>query len=263
MDCRDVSQGIDLLVDGELGEIDRTEVEAHCAVCGTCAAELRGRRDMKRRLRGLAAGATMSPEFRARLQRAVHDAPVMQSDRARTRAQRGAAVASAMLAAVAVVAVWLPWDLLGTSVENPAAATVPPSLGQPPLVEQAVRWHDRQVPIEVTGPDADAVEAWFADKVAFRVAAPDLGRRSTLLGGRLGSVGDELAAVLVYDFGGRKLSVVMVPDDARVGSTGLSSWRTDDHSVVLRQADGVSYAFASAIPEAELTSAVAASLHAH
>ena len=106
----------------------------------------------------------------------------------------------------------------------------------PVVVDASARWHARAVPVEVTGPEPDAVQAWFADKVAFPVLPPEFGSRAHLIGGRLSNVERSEAAFLVYDVEGTKLSVMVfdagdtpMPRSAALREGGLSARRERSH----------------------------------
>lgn len=262
MDCRDLNQHLDLYVDGELARNERLEVEAHTAACAECAGKLRRQRELKRSLRALSVSTPMSPEFRERLRGAIAAAPA-PAPPAPLVVQRPRVHTAAAFAAVAVLSVGAPWHLTNGSSQDSSGVVAMEAAATPPLVSQAGQWHSRQLPIEVTGPDHDAVRTWFRGKVDFPVAVPDLGRRGTLLGGRLGNVDDQLAAMLVYELDGAKISVMAV-DAAPLGTTfgpETRSWESaDGYAVAVRNRNGVAYAFTAAIPEQDLVSLIDASL---
>jgi anti-sigma factor RsiW len=252
-DCQELEGLLDLYVDGELSSPERTEVEVHCAQCATCAGAVRSRQSLRRRVRGLAAGVVLPDDVRARLAASIAAAPAATAPRRReTRVPTALALAAGLAGVIAV-----PWDV--TRGEHPERAGVAAmvSEAQPALVAQAARLTQRQMPMEVAGPDSDTVARWFTGKVDFAVNVPDLGRRATLLGGRLGTVDDELAAMLVYELGGAKVSVLMV-DSARPGvplAPAPQTWEVDEgYRVTVQSGDGVTYAFASTLPAAELAS---------
>lgn len=262
MDCRDLNNHIDLYVDGELARNERLEVEAHTASCAECAGLLRQRRELKRSLRSLASSTPMSPEFRARLRGAIAAAPAPAAS-APPVPHRPRVHTAAAFAAVAVLSVGAPWHLTNGSPQESSGVVAMEAAATPPLVSQAGQWHSRQLPIEVTGPDHDAVRSWFRGKVDFPVVVPDLGRRGMLLGGRLGNVDDQLAAMLIYELDGAKISVMAV-DAAPLGTSfgpETRSWESaDGFSVAVRSRNGVAYAFTASIPEQDLVSLLNASL---
>jgi anti-sigma factor (TIGR02949 family) len=254
MDCRDLNEHIELYVDGELAASERTEVEAHCAACSACNETLRTRREFKRKLRGLAATTTMPPDVRARLRAAVHSAQVPSAP-ARSRASRPAMTSISAFAAVTVLSIGAPWHLTNGAPQEASSVAAMESDAVPPLVTQAGQWFQREVPVEVIGPDPAQVGRWFSGKVDFAVTIPDLGRRGTLLGGRLGNFDDQLTAMLVYELEGAKVNVMAVNAaqlDSGFGAQPRSWTSADGYSVAVQNRSGVAYAFTAAMPETEL-----------
>lgn len=262
MDCRDLNEHIELYVDGELAASERIEVEAHCASCAGCNETLRGRREFKRKLRNLSTASTMPPEMRARLRAAIHSAQV-PPPHTRAGASRPAITSISAFAAITVLSIGAPWHLTNGSTQDSSSVAAMESDAVPPLVTQAGQWFQREVPVEVIGPDPAQVGRWFSGKVDFSVTIPNLGRRGTLLGGRLGNFDDQLAAMLVYELEGEKVNVMAVNAgqlDAGFGAPPRSWASADGYSVSIHSRNGVAYAFAAALPEAELVSLAERSL---
>lgn len=269
VNCADIGESLDLYIDGELAELERAELESHVGACEACRDRLQRRQGTRRELRTLSDRFSVSTEFQARLQCSLAeakqhqvDAPVPAPRRATHTPWRSMAAAAVVLAVGGAA-----WAVAGRdTAEAPASEGEVLGAAQIrlPVVSQSVRWHRRQVPVEVTGPVAADVQDWFAGKVDFAVRAPMLGEQAHLLGGRLGYVDQTEAAVLVYDVGGEKLSV-LVFDPERVPSMDTLGDVTDGEvyvdnsegfSVAVQRRGGLGYTYTSGMPEAELVSLV-------
>jgi anti-sigma factor RsiW len=261
MNCNDYRQNIDAYIDGELVERERAEVEAHAGVCASCASVLERRRATRAQLRALAA-APAPDAFRTALRgRIAATTPVLAAERATSRRPILVAAAAAITVAGVGSALYAGRGE-GDAVTEEERETDTTAA----IVDESIRWHRRQIPVEVTGPDGNDVRNWFADKVDFPVRVPEL-TRANLLGGRLGNVESEEAAFLVYELDGTKLSVMMFdPDDPSLGRIGAPAGQPTvyegptGYNVVLRQFNGVAYTFTSELPGQELVGVVNAAL---
>ena len=130
-----------------------------------------------------------------------------------------------------------------------------------PLVVQSAAWHQRNVPVEVTGPNQASVENWFSGKVDFPLHMPRLGRGATLLGGRMTTVANRPAALLFYDVDGTKLSVLVTDEASGERGTPLRVGKqrslyldntTTPFAVATERRDGLTYAYTSNLPSEDL-----------
>jgi anti-sigma factor RsiW len=161
------------------------------------------------------------------------------------------------------LSIQLPTSAPGVATADASALLTP--VEAPAVVGESIRWHSRPLPVEVAGPDSQTVGSWFRGKVDFPVSPPDFARRAHLLGGRLSNVENNEAALLVYDVGGTKLSVMMFD---RNGSPIPSAHTLDGQQVPLfvdersgtnvavHEQDGVTYTFTSDMPDDELVELV-------
>lgn len=268
MRCDDVHALIDLYLDGELDGIDRAEIEGHAAMCTHCGGLLSRQSEFKENLRALAGGERISGEFASRLNASITRAAMARQEPARARAGRSIAAVAAAAAAVFVVvpgAMVLTEEgsTIATAHTEPAFETN--SSEQLAVIEDSVRWHSRPLPVEVTGPNPAEVSAWFRGKVDFPVAPPALGPRAHLLGARIGNVRQQEAALLVYDVGGRRMSVMVfsaagapIPrSDAGAVFVGEQA----GYRVAVREHAGVAYTFTSDLPGQELASLAGRAFH--
>lgn len=265
MRCDELSALIDVYLDGELAEVDAAELEAHAGACAACGRTLERQVAFRGALHGLAQEHHLDDAFHARLagQLARAVAP-----------RRHHEVVWPRVAAAAFVVAGLSGVLVSLSARPPVSAETRPldavsSVGEvvPDYVDDSVRWHSRPLPVEVTGPDGAEVGNWFRGKVDFPVAPPNFSRRAHLLGGRLGNVQENEAALLVYDVDGRKLSVMMFDaTGALLPTAHTPSGREvpfmvqgrNGFNVAVHQRDGVAYTFTTDLPGSELQDLVAA-----
>ncbi len=266
MTCEDFTETLDLLLDGELGEPERSEVCAHLEQCTSCREVADTQRQFREELRALADTGPLPDAFRDRIDAALAAAP--PPGRAGPEPGRLAAAAAGILGLLGFV--FVASTALPDAEQSTVAAADSSELlqfvdGPNSVVDQSVRWHRREVPVEVTGPDEFAVRDWFADKVDFPVLPPDFRRRAHLLGGRLGNIDDDEAAFLVYDVGGTKLSVMVFDAQGRLApvvhdregrpvSTLVRS--SGSYNVAVQEVGGVAYTFTATLPDTELVDLV-------
>lgn len=195
--CDDVERFLDAYIDGEFAAEDRGALEAHLEACPGCAERLRQRARLKAALKAACPRPALPDDLRPRILAALAD------EEARARASQRRRLAWAALPAGALAVLLGAFGLLRQS----------PS----PVAAEAIARHERNLPIEVTGGD-EKVRDWFTQKVDFAVHPPRLPNNAALRGGRLANIRDRQAAYLVYDVGGRKVSVfVFDPGDLRLG----------------------------------------------
>lgn len=195
MTCQDARRFLDALVDGELHDVDRSEIEEHSKACASCREELRALAELKQALRAALPAVVAPAQLRTRVRAALRTARAPEAagwtwQRVTARAVPVAAAAALLIA-------------LTASLRS-----------RPVLMEEAVRDHTRDLPVEVTGPDEASVATWFRGKVGFPVRPPQLGD-AQLLGARYHRIRDREGAYLVYNYpstdargpGARKISV--------------------------------------------------------
>ena len=222
-------------IDEELAPEDRVEFEGHLAACTRCARLVNERGALKAKIKSGYAPAALSPELSARIMAALdREAP----HAARPRFGR---LLTVLPAAVAVAI--LAFAIAGTHHHVPVAA-------------EALRRHQLDLPIEVSGGD-DLVGHWFDRKLDFAARPPHLSH-AALVGARLANIQDHLAADFVYEVDGKKVSVfVFDPRDLdfaaphRRKGGGREVLLDGDHGyhVAMFQDHGVAYALTSELSE--------------
>ena len=272
--CEDRVASLDLYVDGEICHVERAEIDAHLDGCAGCRAYVLSRGSMRDSLRSSVGSPCLSSEFRARLEARLREAQpacaMQQSGPHRVViAAAGAALAAAAALATVGTIRWLrPVETVLSEHGSPLSqgevagqATI-----RTPIVSDAVRWHRRDMPVEITGPDEARVSDWFVAKVEFPVRAPDFDAHAILLGGRIGNVQNHDAAYLLYDVDGSKVSVLIFEAE-HSGLTQVTGGEgrvyvdnSSGYHVGLGQRDGVGYAFTSDLPAERFVELVAHSL---
>jgi anti-sigma factor RsiW len=209
MDCRELERSLEPYLDGELEARELAEVDAHLACCAPCRdlleARSRARSLVRARLReamGPGGEAGRAPEaLRARISEAL----------ARERRPWRRALSPVPLAALAACAAGALVVLASHSASDP-------------LVEEAVRKHARDLPLEVSADAvaADAIPGMLASKLDFyprppRFQAPGL----SLVGARLSTISDRPAAYMRYQTPRGRMGLFIIDDPGgRVGKAG-------------------------------------------
>lgn len=279
--CKDAEDLLDVYIDGEMDIMEARDLERHLEGCRTCADKEERRRHTRNLLRRTSGSLRVTADFQARLNEALRGAsavtaletvvastpePAAPSQQAvvqtlpapaHARAARAGVrpwIAVGALAAAASIGVLASLLFAAPSFDDPSVHEGPAVAGvstlATPMIAEAVDWHRRAVPIEVTGPNASTVGDWFAEKVSFAVSVPDLGRSVRLLGGRLSHVRHHEAAYILYEANGSKLSVMAFGDTSelpeslrRNGETFVDN--SGGYNVAVHVRDGVTYTFTS------------------
>jgi len=210
MDCAELVHTLDAYLDGELAPREEIEAADHIATCEACRAladsEARLRTALRSRLKaamGAGSGAGQAPEsLRHRIQVAL-----VQERKPLLRRM----VAPVPLAALAACAA--------------GALVVLVSHGRPDtLVEESVRTHTRDLPLEVTaaGMGPESIAGWFAGKLDFNASPPHFrGTEVRMIGARLSNIQDRPAAYVRYDLPRGHLGLFILDDpDRRFGDVG-------------------------------------------
>jgi anti-sigma factor (TIGR02949 family) len=254
MRCNEVERLVQPYVDGEFEESERGELEEHIASCPTCQAQVsfhvRFKADLKARVRRPALPEGLRERVLGALDRAddAGEGPVPRIWR------RALPVAGVLAVAAALVVFFM-------HVTRPVAAS--------PIVEEAIRSHVKNLPIEITGSD-EAVRAWMAGKVPVPVRPPRLGGGGSvvLVGARVGHLHNRDAAQLVYRVAGSQVTVYVF-DPAGMAMRAPRKRIVRDrvvyldgargYTVVFYRDRGVGYAFASDLDADQMLRLVSAS----
>lgn len=248
MNCAEIARLVHVDLDGEFGAEERLELEQHLEECPSCAELARSERAYVGRLRDtLHTNRTPAPAaLAARIDRALDE---VDRPRVAPLSRMTAWSMPAAALAVVLVSVWL--------VRHPDEPAE--HLGAQALIGDAVARHERELPIEVQGPDPEQVRTWFQGKLDVPVRPPMLRQpQAHLVGGRLSHLGERQAAYLVYDLGGSKVSVfIFDPQDLATGRLrrrnvhGRDVWVGGAHgyNVAVVNDGGLGYAFTSDLSE--------------
>jgi anti-sigma factor RsiW len=268
--CADVEKLVHPYVDGEFDTVERVAFEAHLAGCRTCRELVGFQTSFKASLRARVRRPEPPPELRGRILGALDQADAA-GDGPAPPLWRRAIPLTALAAIAAAVALFV-----GTSLSSRAAS---------PIVEEAVRGHEKHLPVEVGGTEEN-VKSWMVGKVSVPVRPPRIDRsaRAVLVGARLHHLRNRDAAQLVYritDGQGRpggdaqvtvyvfdaegvplegRRQVVMTGRGGAGAARELYTGESHGHSVVLYRDRGVGYAFTSDMGPEELIRLVSASL---
>jgi anti-sigma factor (TIGR02949 family) len=241
MQCAEVDKFIPAYVDGEFAEEDRVEFERHLAECSRCREVARFEARFKASLRAHLRRPPLPVGLRERIAAQIEASPIPGS-RLRRFFYRSVLVAAAAPALVALLF-------------SGQAQTLP-------VVTESIHRHERNLPLDVVGPDQQRVTTWFRDKVDFPVRPPRLRLAgANLLGGRVTNVRDRQAALLQYNLRGQKISVLVfdpgdlslqAPRARHIGNRTIYFDRQGSHNVAVFRDGPVGYAVTSDLPEREM-----------
>ena len=130
MDCRQVNDMLDLLMDGALGDEEREAMEAHGQECPQCAAAIRATRQLKALFEQMEPEADVPLEAQAKWRGAVREA---SKRRKQKRLMRWIASAAAVI--VVLAGVGLTFSLRGAPKQNTALSIEPQSVAELPEAE--------------------------------------------------------------------------------------------------------------------------------
>jgi mycothiol system anti-sigma-R factor len=241
--CAGVQRFADAYLDGEFGEADRAELEAHLAVCEACRQRIKLQSDWKQTIKAAGPREKAPAALRNR---------VMRSIGKEQRSRRPAAVRRFATRVLPVAAVG---GLLATFMITRGNFA--------PVAADVVAKHQRNLPLEFSG-GGDQLKRWYSDKVDFPVRPLSLPRAS-LRGGRLANIRDHQAAYLLYELNGNKVSVfVFDPSNmnfearrkAMVGGKEVFLDEERGYNVAVFRDRGVGYAIASDLGENEVLNLV-------
>jgi mycothiol system anti-sigma-R factor len=252
--CAGIARFVDTYLDGEFGERERAEFEAHLADCERCRAKVREQAEWKRAIKAAAPREQAPAALRNRIQRSIsrEGRPGAESRRAGAASWRRFAIRYLPIAAAAGLVA----TVASSSLFRQSGSA---GIAWSPVAADVIAKHRRNLPIEVQGGPQD-LRRWYSDKVDFPVKPPQL-PAAALRGGRLANVGDRQAAYLVYDKNGNKVSVfIFDPGEMRieaqrkavVGNREVYLDQDRGYNVALFRDNGVGYAIASELDPDEM-----------
>jgi anti-sigma factor RsiW len=210
MDCADLESALDAYLDGELDEPDHAQAAAHLAACPACSehAASRGRERVGLRRCLREALGPEGPRGRAPAELRLRIAAAIEREGRPWWRRALSPLPVSALAACAALA------LLGITLSG----------ADDPLVEEAVRRHVRDLPLEVTAASVgpESVPAWFTGKLDFNPRPPRFHQGEVrLVGARLSHISDRPAAYMRYQLPRGHVGLFIVEDpDHRFGESG-------------------------------------------
>ena len=240
MRCEDARDVVGPLVDGELTDQQRRELEIHLASCPACTELVDDYRSIGRQLR---AGYQRAPvdfadTIRSTLAREGPTASRSPSNR-RQLVQR----AAVLLLAVGATA-FLTWLLAQNLAEQ--------ALIERDVVVAHIRSLIQEAPIQVASSDSHTVKPWFNGRVDFAPQVKDLAADGfPLAGGRLDVIGDRRVAAVIYKRRQHLINVFMWPT-AGIDSP-VRAVASKGYNVLTWTAGGTTYWAVSDLNAAEMT----------
>lgn len=203
MDCSELTRSIDAYLDDEFDARERAEADAHLIACRRCAGlvESQGRLRAALRAKLREAMGTAAPEGHApeALRARIHDALAREK-----RPLWRRALAPVPIATVAACCAGALVIFAGHGADDA-------------LVDEAVRKHNRDLPLEVTAAAAgpESIPQWFAGKLDFNPTPPRFRQTGVrVVGARLSHLREFPAAYIRYELprGHAGLFIVDDPD---------------------------------------------------
>jgi len=252
MDCAEFERSVDAYLDGEFEPRERAEAVAHLSGCRRCEALAAAQGRVRGALRA-ALREAMGPTSRAgRAPEALRRRISTSLDRARRPLWRRLLAPIPLAAAAATAA---------------AALVVVAGHGTGGLlVEEAVRKHHRDLPLEVTTASVapEAIPGWFAGKLDFKPKAPRFSdQQATVVGARLSNLRELPAAYIKYQLPrGRQAGLFIVDDpegrfeasgrDVEIGARRARISNSRGYNTVVWRQDHTVYSLVSDSGEEDL-----------
>jgi anti-sigma factor (TIGR02949 family) len=244
MDCSELERSIDSYLDGEFDDRERAEAEAHLAACPRCRALAESQGRLRTAVRAKLREAMTPPSFHApaALRARVEDS--LSRERRPLWRRILAPIPIATLAACAAGALVVLWS------HGPNDA----------LVEEAIRYHHRALPLEA---DAAALPGWFHGKLDFRAAPPEFHADGVRVeGGRLSNLREWPAAYIRYTLPRGQAGLFIVDDpqgrfdapgrEVKVGPRVLRVVNARGYNVAVWRQDEIVYSLVSELGESDL-----------
>jgi anti-sigma factor RsiW len=207
MNCEAVEKSLSPYVDDELLQSDRSQIDAHLAVCGSCREHATSARELKHAIARLESRDEIPVAVRARV----------SALRFGSRGLRAAAAPGQLLATV-----------LGLCLVATASLIVRHQSSQEmPLGEELIADYLRSLPdvnpAEVASSDPSEVIRFFSGKTPFEPVVPTI-PAAHLVGGRLCSVAGRRVELLFYTQGETRKTVALFVCDGAIGNNGCNEY---------------------------------------
>jgi anti-sigma factor RsiW len=257
--CDETRRYVDAWVDGELDPGASLHVETHVGRCAECRAEADMIRSLKRAMSALRETGQAPAALRSRIAAAL-EAEDHEDDKDEARSAQKRKHATGFVLAGAALAGFI--VATGRHGAGPHDVQVAGAGMIPPVLENITEQHARDLPVEVSGSRPEQVVNFFRGRLDVPVRPVAFhGVPAQLVGARISTVQDRMAAALFYDVGGRRVTVFvfdgqLVPheNDGAVRRAELPNHQSvyignaHGYTVAFSEHDGVGYAVASDLP---------------
>ncbi len=255
MQCDEARDRIGALIDGELADEQRRDIDAHVAACGGCAQELADLKRLKRQVAAARAPARpgLADGIRAAVAReagrsvaAEPGVPVRIGalrDRMRGRLRPLMRLAAIILVSCLVSAAATWFALRGADQR----ATL-----ERDVLSAHVRSLLQDNPVQIASSDTHTVKPWFSGRIEFAPVVTELAAQGyPLAGGRLDYIAGRRVAALVYRRRLHRVTVFMWPS-AGGEETRPSSLTANGYNLLTWSKGGMTYWAVSDLNEREL-----------
>jgi anti-sigma factor RsiW len=250
MTCADVEKLLHPYLDGEFAAEERALVDLHLASCRRCLDVVAFQRTFKTSLRARLHRPTAPPNLRASVLAALDQADARGDGPPAPIWRRAAPLTvTAFLTVAAAILVFV-------------GAVVPSHADSAVVKEEAIRCHEKNLPVEVGG-GAENISSWMVGKVNVPVRPPQV--RGSLVGARLNQLRSRDVAQLRYLVDG-SLVTLYVFDATGMDITGRETlvaggrvFQVDTmrgYNILYYRERGVGYALISDLEPDELIQAL-------
>ena len=255
--CDEIQERLDLYLDHELADDEIWELESHTESCAECYEILEERKELKLALHKLSR-MTPSDDFKSRLNQALSDAEIA-SDSKELKHEYNY-YKTAFFAAAAILAAIFVYSYLNSNdnftsnhefEQQSYLATNDQNLEQ--ILEETSNWLVRSSQnMEITGTEEE-ISNWFRPpKIDFPLRFPEI-ESSELLGGRLGNINSNAAAIIMYNLDSgetdnKSVSVIVLNNqtiDLNYHETPILSGSFNGYNGAVREYSDITYVFIS------------------
>jgi anti-sigma factor RsiW len=214
MVCEAWKPQLDTYLDGELPSEQMHALDAHVRSCGSCAADVLARVQMKRSIQAAGKRFVPSAEFRRRLRRSIEAKP------------RPGVVGLGWKIATVVLTILLA-GLAVTYIARQQTRQEQQVYSE--LADLHVATLASSSPVDVVSSDRHTVKPWFQGKIPFTFELPELQNSEfSLLGGRVTYLEQTAGAHLIYKLRKHDISVFIFP-------AGVLRNQRDEQSAVTKK----------------------------
>jgi anti-sigma factor RsiW len=227
MKCHEFVRAIDLYLDGELSVMQTLRMHGHVAFCESCRRVMASEATLHSALTVETQEEEPPVSFRERILARVA-AEAAQSPQSHPRARRFAFLWGVLAGALAA-GLLLTVPMLSGGKRSESLAPVAAELA----AKHVLYSEGGGGPLELSTSDSSQVSGWLEPRLGFEVDLPHLpGPDDRLVGGRVSTLADAPAAYLLYEWGGRRVSLFIT---RRLHGAGLRGTRQVVDGVELKK----------------------------